>query len=397
MAFRWIRNLISRKEEEPTGRSLPGSAPVSVAPRQTEEGPRDREIPRIPASDPSNPWGVELLDLRPISGTTLAASRDLAHIENLASLTSDDGRGFIDQPPIFDRELAASLRFPIDWYLADGVLFAPEEMEDKWAIYIHGDRMIFVRSWTRAVHVVAELVRSNTEIEIVKIRGAFTDAAEEQEWTIRMLDYLMRSHALDVPYPLPLPRELVGRSWDAALWSIGVAGRRALFAAEQPVPYATPEASLRTLSVLHIAVARKDGETVQRLLDAGMPFDLLATDGLTPLHWALATEGAEMIMLLLLRGCPVDVKSSEGVTALMSAVQMRSVVHAGLLLDRGANPNLGDFQGFTALHRAAELGDMDMVRLLLARGARPSLRSQHGYTARAMAEMHGNAAIAAIL
>jgi hypothetical protein len=52
------------------------------------------------------------------------------------------------------RAVAATLRFPIDRMLADGVLFSPSAMEHKWAIFYHQRRILCVRSWLRWVHVV---------------------------------------------------------------------------------------------------------------------------------------------------------------------------------------------------------------------------------------------------
>jgi hypothetical protein len=63
-----------------------------------------------------------------------------------------------------------------------------------------------------------------------RIHGAFVDENEETRLTIRVLDYLLRSHALDEIFPTPLPVHPDDFS-AAALWCLGAFGRRALFAA----------------------------------------------------------------------------------------------------------------------------------------------------------------------
>ncbi len=173
-------------------------------------------------------------------------------------------------------------------------------------------------------------------------------------------------------------------------------GNRAYFATTHAVCGEPPEQPLRTHSLLHIAVARGDSARARRLLDAGVPIDLLARDGLAPLHWALARPDRTMLRLLLERGCPVDVRSDEGATPLMSAAQGRSLDSVVLLLDQGADPDAADHRGFTALHRAAEMGERDIVRALLERGASAHVEAA-GHTPRSLAAARGEDAIVALL
>ena len=151
-----------------------------------------------------------------------------------------------------------------------------------------------------------------------------------------------------------------------------------------------------TNSLLHIAVARGDFTQTKALLDAGVPVDLLARDGLTPLHWSFVRDDTAMASLLLERGSPVNAQSAEGATPLMNAVQARSLAQTTFLLDHGADPNAADARGFTALHRAAEMGEPTIVRLLLDRGASPHLEAQ-GHTPRSLAASRNEIAIVELL
>jgi ankyrin repeat protein len=211
-----------------------------------------------------------------------------------------------------------------------------------------------------------------------------------------VLDFLLRSYALDQMYPAPLPAGLEQDPHRAALWCMSCFGNRAHFATPHPVAAAPPEQSLRTHSLLHVAVARGDAAEVGRLLDAGVPADLLARDGLAPLHWAVARDDTAMLGLLLDRGSPVDVRSVEGATPLMNAVQARSAEKVAFLLRRGADPSAADGRGFTALHRAAEMGEREIVRALLDAGAAPHPVAQ-GHTPRSLAAARGAAAIVELL
>lgn len=358
---------------------------------------RDNQLPEIPWVDASdNPWGVPVLDVRPVTQHMLATSKDPMCAQNAVSFRGDDGTGFIGEAPPESRAIAVSLRFPIDRMLADGVLFSPSEMEHKWALFYHRRRILCVRSWLRRVHVVGEVEERGDHVEITTIRGAFVDPEEDPAWTARALDYLLRSHALDIVCPVPLIPGLEADPKSAAMWCMSLFGKLAVAATPHAISDMVPERPLRSHSLLHIAVAKSDLAAVDAQLAGGVPIDLLAGDGLAPLHWALAAEDEHMIDALLDRGSPVDARSAEGATPLMNAVQARSLPKVLRLLDRGAEADACDGRGFTALHRAAEMGEIEIVRALLARGADPA-REAHGHTPLSLAEGRGEAAIAALL
>jgi hypothetical protein len=135
----------------------------------------------------------------------ISTSSDPSNARNAASFRLDDGTSFIGVAPAVVRSVRAGLRFPIDRMLAEGALFLPEEMEHKWAIYFHRGQMIFIRSWTRQVLVVAEVQTDGDHVELTTVRGVFETENEEPSFTVRVLNYLLRSHALDTVYPAPLP------------------------------------------------------------------------------------------------------------------------------------------------------------------------------------------------
>ncbi len=352
------------------------------------------EVPWLGADQ--NPWGVPVLDVRPVTLGMLSTSRDPQCAANAVSFGNEDGTCFRGARPPVARAIPSGLRFRIDRVLADGVLFNPGAMEHKWALYYHGGQILCVRSWQRQVQLVADVRVEGGWACIATIRGAFGDRDEDPAFTERALDYLLRSHALSLVYPAPLPGGLEQDPGAAALWCMSGFGSLAHAATPHPVPGGPPEEPLRTDSLLHIAVARGDATAAEAALAAGVPVDLLSREGLAPLHWAVGRPDDAMLDLLLARGSPVDVRSAEGATPLMNAVQDRDGRSAALLLDRGADPNAADGRGFTALHRAAEMGQLELARLLLQRGARPDARAQ-GHTPRSLAEGRGEAAVVDLL
>ena len=362
--------------------------------RKEDRAPQSTDISWVEAAD--SPWGVRMLDVRPVTQTMLSTSSDPQCAANALSFEQDDGTGFIGKEPPVTRSVAANLRFPIDRLLAEGVLFFPREMEQKWALFYHRREIICVRSWLRQVQAIARVEEYQDHVDVTAVRGTLGAEDEDPELTVRLLDYLLRSHALDTVYPTPLPVGMEKEPRAAAMWCMSMFGNRALFATPHQVVWRDPDKPLRTHSLLHIAVARGDASMIEAKLAAGVPIDLLAGDGLTPLHWALACDDPTIVTLLLDRGSPVDVRSGEGATPLMNAVQSASLEKVAFLLDHGADVNARDRRGFTALHRAAEMGHVDVTRMLLDRGASPNPEAE-GYTPRSLAEARGETGIVALL
>ena len=303
----------------------------------------------------------------------------------------DDGRAFVEAPWPTQRRLAVSLRYPIERYLAEGILFAPQVMEHKWAIYFYEKTLLFVRAWLRRVIVTARVQVERDSALITEVTGDFFGEPADQ--TPRVVEFLVHTHALGLPHPAPIEADpiLCFHLFGSLVW----------FTTRFDVPWHAPSRPLRTDSLLHIAIVRRDTQLAQEQLDRGVPIDALGRDGLSPLHWSLdsplARPEPDMSSWLLDRGADVDVRSAEGATPLMNAVQEGNLDKVALLIDRGANPNGQDHRGFTGLHRAAESGQSDMVNALLARGAVPSIVAANGNAPASLAAAQGHEAIAELL
>ena len=134
------------------------------------------DVPWIEAAD--NPWNVRLLDVRPVTQHMLSTSKNPLFATNAISFLQDDGTGFIGVPPASDRMIPAELRYNVDPCLVEGILFRPEAMEHKWAIFYHGGRILVIRSWLRQVQVVADVASANDYALIHSVRGTFTEDDE---------------------------------------------------------------------------------------------------------------------------------------------------------------------------------------------------------------------------
>ncbi len=361
---------------------------------QSKQAPEEPELLWIEAD--ANPWGKRVLDIRPVTLTLVSTSRDPQMAQNAVSFGGEDGLEFVGQQPPSGRTVECSLRFPIAHLLADGVLFVPQQMEHKWAIFFHAKRIICVRSWLRQVQIVAHAEAHGDVLTVTEIQGTFLSEDEPPALTVRLLDFLLRSHALSAVYPAPIPAGMEEEPKAAAMWCFSMFGELAHFATSEELERDEPDSPLRTHSLLHLATARGDLPQIEASLDSGIPVDILAGDGLAPLHWALACDDLKALALLLKKSSPIDVRSDEGATPLMTAVQSGELRKVAFLLEHGADPNASDDRGFTSLHRAAELGHAELVRKLLDHGAAPHPEAA-GHTPLSLAEAREEADIVSIL
>ena len=171
----------------------------------------------------------------------LSVTRDPQCATNAISYGQDDGTGFIDRTPPVQRTVTTDLRFRRDQLLADGALFIPTEMEHKWAIYFHRGRILFIRSWLRTVCATANVEQSGDEVHITSLQGVFEHEQEESGFSVRVMDYLLRSHALRLVFPAPLRAGLDSNLEQAALWCFSCFGKLAQFATPHDISASTPK------------------------------------------------------------------------------------------------------------------------------------------------------------
>ena len=353
-----------------------------------EENP----LPWIAPED--NPWQIKLLDLRPVADTMLSTSKDPQMAQNAVSYGSEDGIVFLGQPPLIPVDISANLTFPVDERLYPGVLFTPEVMEHKWAIYFHDDKLIFVRSWTRQVHVIAHTRQENGVLIVERITGSFNE--EKPAHTLSIVQFLMTGYVRNQIVPAPLPEDMKDSTRAAAMWSFSMFGKVAKIGVFDEQFRAQSEVPVRSHTMLHIATARGDLAAINDLHQKGYNLDACAGDGLTVLHWSSAADDTAVMEHLLSLGANPDARSVEGATTLMNAVQSDRLDVLQILVKAGADVNAQDDRGFTALHRAAEMGHLEVAKALLAAGADKHVVAQ-GHTPISLAEARQEAAMIQLL
>lgn len=202
------------------------------------------EFPQIKWIPPAeNPWGVRLLDLRPVTLGMISTSADPECAANAVSYGREDGSSFATMEPNSPRITDVGLRYRIEQPFSEGALFTPSCMEHKWAIFYRGGRILFVRSWTRELYAAAGVKVNGEEIEITTIQGDLIEKDEDARYKARVVDYMIRSHALDLIYPVPLTNAEEPPSY-TAMWCFQGFGNRALFATPDEIEFHMPEEKL---------------------------------------------------------------------------------------------------------------------------------------------------------
>ena len=332
-----------------------------------------------------NPWGIKLLDLRPITQTMISTSQNQKMAENAISYGGENGTTFFGIKPKSDKFIDVNINILIDKSLQPGVLFTPNTMEHKWAIYFDGEFLIFIRSWLREVFVIAKTSQKNNELFIENIIGEFTEN-ESPEFTKAVLNFLLISHSIDEVVPAPLPREIETNLKSVGLWAFSAYGNMAKVGTFDENFIPNTNKPLRSHSLLHIAVAQGNIKEIENQVKKGAELNGLAGDGLAPLHWSIASETIESMRILLELGANPDSTTDDGATPIMNASQSNKIDKLNLLIKSGATINFKDKRGFTALHRASEMGHFDIVKTLIANGADKSIEAE-GHTALSLATM----------
>ena len=348
-----------------------------------------------------NPYGIPLLDLRPIT-FQLGSEIEDAALKNLDSYSMEDGasfsRGSVETENGRDRFVNCELTYQTDGKLYPGSLFVPQSPEDRWAIFFDGMFIYFVRSWSKELVAKVSVEIEESRIQLTQIEGAILDdGLETENQTIALMNFLILSHVLNETAPVPLLNELESEPNRAAVWAFSLFGHKAKVGVFNEDALFSSTRVIRSTTAYHIAIANNDVETVKLILNQNLvEKDLLAQDGFTPVHWALYTDNFEMIKILHENGVDINARSLTQTTPLMDAVELKSEKGIEMLLSLEAEVDLTDRQGFSALHRAAAMGQTEVAKKLLIKGADPYLQSHQGLTAKDLAAERQHEAIIAL-
>lgn len=178
----------------------------------------------LAADDPNNPFGVTGFDCRAFTKSMLSTTSDPRIAE---SFLTERQRTAVENPdalPDGAVETACALSYAYRGEIADGAICKAATMEEKWDIYLRGDRLYFCRSWTGHVIFAATFAHRDDTIAIDRIW-----TSDAPEFSILQVDYLIRSHLFRTPAAHPLPEDLPREPQAIAAYSFSQYGKRCGF------------------------------------------------------------------------------------------------------------------------------------------------------------------------
>jgi hypothetical protein len=177
-----------------------------------------------------NPWGLRLLDCRPLTLTSTSTTDDPRTARSFANFRLSRGSQHKGLSPANSSRLECDLRFPFNGESDDGPLFLADVMEDKWDIYLYDDHLYFARSWSGELRLRAKIDFAAPEARIPWVEADLRGELGDPIFVISTVDFLMKSHLYRSETPHPIPQGHSDDPQKIAAFSMNVFGRWASFA-----------------------------------------------------------------------------------------------------------------------------------------------------------------------
>ena len=328
--------------------------------------PRQPSAPWLAADAPGNPFGVPLLDLMANLGM-LSTTKDPAQAARAVGWRAGMQREIAVD--IDGEARPCALRIPAAANLCEGMLYRPEQMEDKWVFAYRDGRLAAARSWTGETVAVARVEHDGSALVASELIYAESSGLDLFGDPVATFEWLVRVHALRERVPLPVSPEGAALLEAQPLMGFSLYGRQ-LFCAAVDFELGTPRGRLYSDGDLAAAVAAGDAGRLAEVLAAGAYVDAPCSfgEGGTALHVAIHLH-RELIAPLLAAGADASAATDRGSTPLMAAAASgasRSVL--AQLAEAGADVIAADQLGFTALHVAAQFGNVESLEALVELG-----------------------------
>jgi len=221
-----IRDLFRRKPTASPGLPTAPQSPSSIiAPRPA--------VTWLSADDPKNPFRVDGYDCLAFVSGMISTTTEQSVARSFGALRSSSGRDHVGNLPPEPTALPCHLQYPFDGKIADGALFKAQQMEEKWDIYLYEGLLYFARSWTGSLVYVARSTTAAAGFVIDRVSVPREQTAQSDEYPVRQVDYLVKSHVLKRHYPHPLPPGLKQDPETVGFFSFGQFGRVCCFATFQ--------------------------------------------------------------------------------------------------------------------------------------------------------------------
>jgi hypothetical protein len=175
---------------------------------------------------PENPFPVRILDVRSLTGTVVATTRDRNIAEKYLAMRQSDGRDLIPISIPDSIWIPASLKFQHNGAPLEGLVFKADSMDVKWDIYIYDGCLLFARSWTGELKYRAKIRIEPDAVVITEIQCPQSDARIAPAHIF----FLIGTHVMRRVLPHQLPADSSRDPHDMATLSFSLFGNRACYA-----------------------------------------------------------------------------------------------------------------------------------------------------------------------
>jgi len=152
-----------------------------------------------------SPFGIAGVDCFKFTQSMISASTDAGVANKFGKLRNYDGKGLTNKLPDDFVNFPVSLQYEDPGEVREGALVKAQQMENKWDIYLYGDKIYFCRSWTGNLGFVTKWSIENEVLSITKIYVHQDILEEGEEYLTAQVDYLIKHYLFGkiVPHPLP--------------------------------------------------------------------------------------------------------------------------------------------------------------------------------------------------
>lgn len=176
---------------------------------------------------PENPFGIRVLDCRPMTWNLVSVTADPAIAESYVRLRAANGKELVGAVIEDSTRFQTSLHFPHNGATLEGIVFKADSMEVKWDIYIYDSVFLFARSWTGELCFRAWATVGATDIHITEIECSQSD----RYLAGAHVYFLIGTHAMGRVLPHRGPCEPSAEPLTIATMSFALFGKLACYAA----------------------------------------------------------------------------------------------------------------------------------------------------------------------
>ncbi|MEK8033703.1 hypothetical protein AACH06_23015 [Ideonella sp. DXS29W] len=222
-----LRRLLSKLRRSAGPSQAPVQTDVPVKVSSTEEpSPPWSSVVLVRQEDPANRFGLEGYECEAFATSMTSTTGDpqiAAHFATSRTARNESIAGTLPEGAV---EHPCDLSYPCPGGVADGPLRKAEVMEDKWDIYLYGQRIYFCRSWTGRLVFVVDFSLDGARLHFHRI---WSQAGIDAPMPVRQVDYLIKSHLERRRAPHPLPSSLAREPGAIAMYSFSEYGRICCF------------------------------------------------------------------------------------------------------------------------------------------------------------------------